>query len=271
MTSQTTPFADRRTQLADLVIPCIDVVHGEATPASGISGLSDPGDVAGIAGRYAEDGATKLFVDVLDAWHECPYLPSLLHELKRTGMAVLVSVQQGRLPSVAGAGTVLEAGADVLSVSTSVIEDRERVVSAVRQYGGERFMGVLNCASDGAGGWLVRVEGGTQDTGVQATAVATGLGQLGVAAVLANSLDREGTSDGYDMELTRAIARASGLPTIASGGAGTADHLWAALRAGEAAYVLVNKMVHSGHTSVAALRDEMLARWSTEKDSPCAP
>ncbi|NSC22981.1 hypothetical protein FM076_18170 [Streptomyces albus subsp. chlorinus] len=271
MTTRTSPFADRRAQLAGLIVPCIDVAEGRTSEPSGVPGLSDPGDVLSVAERYVREGADKLFLDVLDDWDACGYLAPLLSGLAATGASVIVSVQHGTLPSVSAARSLLRAGADALSVSTSVIEDPDLVREAARRLGGRRLLGVLNCAADGEGGWVVCTHGGSRRTGVRASSAAATFGELGVAAVIANSLDREGTSSGYDIRLTHAVAEASGLPTIASGGAGSAEHLSEALASGDAAYVLVNKMVHSGKTSMAHLCDDLLARWSFDREAPCAP
>ncbi|MEI7031924.1 HisA/HisF-related TIM barrel protein [Streptomyces pratensis] len=246
-------------RFAEAVIPCIDVGEGRATEPAGHPGLSDPGDVVEIARGYAHGGSTTLFLDVLDAWEDTGYLPDLLGELVETGLAPVVSVQQGVLPSLAAGEGLLAAGAAKISVSTSMAEEPDLVASAAAEFGGDRLLGVLNCAADGQGGWRVLIHGGDTRTGLQATDLARRYGELGLAAVLANSVDREGTSAGYDLRLTQAVVRASGLPVIASGGAGAAGHLAAALKPGLASYVLVNKLVHSGKASIASLGAELAA------------
>ncbi|MEV8129037.1 HisA/HisF-related TIM barrel protein [Streptomyces sp. NPDC085944] len=253
------------TRWTDAVIPCIDVRAGRAAEPAAHPGISDPGDVVEIADGYARGGATTLFLDVVDPWESTGYLPDLLRELVETGLTPVVSVQQGVLPSTAACATLLTAGAGKVSVSTSMAEEPGLVAAAAAELGGHRFVGVLNCAADGRGGWHVLVHGGDTPTGLRATDVARRYGELGLAAVLANSVDREGTSLGYDLELTAAVARASGLPVIASGGAGEAGHLADALAAGHATYVLVNKLVHSGRASVASLGAELSRAVTTQE------
>ncbi|MEE1926874.1 HisA/HisF-related TIM barrel protein [Streptomyces sp. TRM 70351] len=265
MTYGSTP-PDSRTRWAEAVVPCIDVSAGRATEPAGHPGLRDPLDVVAIARDYARDGAATLFLDVLDPWEDTGYLPGLLHELGKTGLAPFVSVQQGVLTSLTACERLLAAGAAKLSVSTSMAEEPGLVASAATEFGGHRLLGVLNCAADGHGGWRVLVHGGDTPTGLQATDVARRYGELGLAGILANSVDREGTSAGYDLELTGAVGRASGLPVIASGGAGAAEHLAAALDAGVASYVLVNKLVHSGRATIAALAQALHAAGPGEGD-----
>ncbi|MFD7750267.1 HisA/HisF-related TIM barrel protein [Streptomyces sp. NPDC059698] len=244
---------DFRARTARQVISCIDVRDGVATEPSGIPGLVDPLNVVDIASSYARDGAGQLFLDVVDPWTAVGYLPELLGELRKTGLELLVSVQHGVLPSPTECAELLSAGADALSVSTSMIEDPGRVAETVRLLGGRRILGVVNCSGDQQRGWRIRIHGGATLTTADAVAVSQKFGELRVRALLANNVDREGTGIGYDLDLTRATARVSGLPVIASGGAGSAEQLADALRSGNATYVLVNKVVHSGRETVGSL------------------
>ncbi|MGW5603794.1 HisA/HisF-related TIM barrel protein [Streptomyces rochei] len=246
-------MTDTPARVARQVIPCIDVRDGVATEPSGIPGPVDPLDVVDIAGGYAHDGARQLFLDVVDPWPAVGYLPELLREVHKTGLELLVSVQNGVLPSPTECAELLSAGADALSVSTSLVEEPGRVAEAVRLFGGRRVLGVVNCSGDRQRGWRVRIHGGATQTPADAVAVSRQFGELRVRALLANNVDREGTGIGYDLDLTRATARASGLPVIASGGAGSAAQLADALRTGDATHVLVNKVVHSGRETVGSL------------------
>ncbi|MFH8982885.1 HisA/HisF-related TIM barrel protein [Streptomyces varsoviensis] len=267
-------FHSQRDHVGDLVIPCVDVANGRATEPSRIAGLDDPGDVAAIVAAYAAGHARKVFLDVFDAWDAIDYLPPLLRDIKASGVRPLVSVAHGDLPSVMHAGGLLEAGADALSVSTSLIEKPGTVEAAVREWGAGRLMGVVNCRRTGPGRWGAFTHDGEKDAGVSAVDVAERLAELQVGAVLANSIDREGTGDGFDLELLHAIAAASGLPVIASGGCGTLDHLTEALAAGDATYVLVNNMLHKGQYGIEEVRDHLLAHSSfspSSRSSPSSP
>ncbi|MFF0571346.1 HisA/HisF-related TIM barrel protein [Streptomyces sp. NPDC004041] len=257
---------DSRARAAQQVIPCIDVRDGVATDPSAIPGLADPLDVVGIAASYAHDGAGQLFLDVVDPWTATGYLPGLLRELRKTGLELIVSVQHGVLPSIATCTEMVSAGADALSVSTSMVEEPDRVAEAVRLLGGRRLVGVVNCSGDRQRGWRVRIQGGDTPTTADAVDISRQFGKLRVRALLANNVDREGTGIGYDLDLTRATARVSRLPTIASGGAGSAAQLSDALRSGDATYVLVNKVVHSGRESVGSLSESLCRHLHTDAD-----
>ncbi|MEU1019072.1 HisA/HisF-related TIM barrel protein [Streptomyces sp. NPDC005898] len=248
---------DSWAQVARQVIPCIDVRDGVATDPSGIPGLADPLDVVGIAAGYAHDGAGELFLDVVDPWTAIGYLPDLLRELHGTGLELLVSVQHGVLPTPEECEELLSAGADALSVSTSMVDEPDRVGGTARLLGGRRLIGVVNCSGDRQRGWRTVIHGGATRTSVDALTVARRFGELRVRSLLANNVDREGTGIGYDLELTRAAARVSGLPVIASGGAGSAGQLADALHGGDATHVLVNKVVHSGRETVGSLSESL--------------
>ncbi|MFE1577117.1 HisA/HisF-related TIM barrel protein [Streptomyces fradiae] len=262
MIHQRTLFGDRKSQVTDLVIPCIDVAGGRATEPAAIPGLRDPGSVSEITRRYTDEGATKIFLDVLDPWPEAEYLPDLVRAVSGLGVSLLVSVDNGVLPSADHAEALLDAGADAVSVSTSAVECPKVVREVVARRGGQHVLGVINSGLAGDAGDRVHVEGGRRPTRVPATAMAAELASIGVGALLANSLDQEGSGAGYDLRLTRAVAEASGLPVIASGGAGTSEHLREALESGSAAYVLVNAMVHAGRTSMAEIGRHLEHHWS---------
>lgn len=255
-------FRDQHTHVGDLVIPCIDVAEGRTTTPSHIAGLDDPGDVAAIAEVYAAGDAQKLFLDVFDDWDAVDYLPDLLRRLKNTGLDLLVSVEHGQLPSVAHAQGLLEAGADAVSVSTSLIEKPGTVEAAVRELGGQRVMAVINSRANGPGRWSVHTHDGTVETGVSAAELAGRLAELQVGSILANSVDREGTGRGFDLDLIHTVASASGLPVIASGGCGNLSHLQEALGAGDTSYVLVNNMLHNGQHTISEVRDHLLSHSS---------
>lgn len=259
MTTPTPAFQNREAHIGDLVIPCIDVSRGVTTEPSAIPGLRDPSDVVEITRAYAAGSARKVFLDVFDTWEGIDYLPDVLRGIKEVGIDPLVSVEHGRLPSVRHMGDLLAAGADVVSVSTAMVDDPQTVEAAVSAYGGERLMGVINSRRTRPGDWEAYVRDGEQPSGATAASMAGRFAGLRVGAILANSIDREGTGQGFDLALTRAVSEASGLPVIASGGCGTLQHLRDALRDGHATYVLVNKMVHDGKHSVAEIRDFLLA------------
>ncbi|MFJ1647201.1 HisA/HisF-related TIM barrel protein [Streptomyces sp. NPDC088258] len=261
MTQSIAPvFHDRNSYVADLIIPCVDVTGGRTAKPSRIPGLPDPTDVVEVAAHYARDGATKLFVDVIDPWERTTgYLHPLVSRLNGTGMSPLVSVGHGVIPSADHVGRLLDAGADAVSVSTSMIDNPDDVAEAIDRYGAERFIVVINSRPRASGGWEAYTHNGTRSTSIDAVDLARRLGDLHVGAVLPNAVNREGVGKGFDLELTRTVAEASELPVIASGGCGALEHLTEALGEGGATYVLVNSMVHGGQFSIADIRDSLMS------------
>ncbi|MBB5936414.1 HisA/HisF-related TIM barrel protein [Streptomyces zagrosensis] len=259
MTVPSTPvFHDRDSYVTDLIIPCMDVTEGHTTKPSRIAGLTDPWDAVAVAANYAHDGATKLFVDVVDPWERTDdYLYPLVRRFKDIGLSPLVSVGHGLIPSADHVGRLLEAGAGAVSVSTSMIDNPEDVHEAIDRYGAQRFVAVINSRPRESGGWEVYTDNGTKNSSIDVVDLARRLGDLHVGAILPNACEREGVGKGFDLQLTRTVAQASGLPVIASGGCGALDHLTEALSAGGATYILVNSMVHGGKFSIADIRDAL--------------
>ncbi|MEV0618791.1 HisA/HisF-related TIM barrel protein [Nonomuraea sp. NPDC050404] len=234
----------------DLIIPCIDVAGGRASPSSGISELSDAADAVEIASFYLRDAGGPIFVDVQEPWtnHET-FLP-LIRALNETGGQFWVTVDNGYMPSADAAELLLKAGAAAVGLSTTSVEHPSVLHTLAQRQGPDRVLGVMNVARAGEGRWNVAIRGGGQGTDLDAVVWAKMLADLGAGHLLANSLDREGTGSGYDLEMTSAIATAVSVPVIASGGAGTVEHLYEGLTVGGARHALVNNLFHSGAATV---------------------
>ena len=244
------------------VIPCLDVSAGSCTDPVGIPGLTATADPVAVVAHYAGHGAARVFVDIIDSWDEADLAVKVVEDLAGTGVELIVSLGHGRVPSVDAAGRLLAAGAAALSVSTGVVTDPDTVAGVVDTFGGHRVVGTVNAREDRArGGWTVYVDDGHTPTGIPVAEFGRTLAGLGVGTVLANSVDREGTGRGYDQELVRTLADATGLPVIASGGSRSVDHLWEGITGGGATYVLANKMLHSGAVSLEDIRRSRAPRY----------
>ncbi|MFI9005868.1 HisA/HisF-related TIM barrel protein [Actinosynnema sp. NPDC053489] len=169
---------------------------------------------------------------------------------------VLVSLHDGRIPSVEECGRPLDAGAAAVSVSTSVVTDPETGGDAVARFGPDRVVGTVNARYRSAGqdGWTVYVEGGEKATGIDVVSFERTVTGLGCGVVIANCVDREGTGRGFDHTLTRALVEATGLPVVASGGSRTVEDLYQGIAEGGASCVLANKMFHSGSVAIEGVR-----------------
>ncbi|RKT52817.1 HisA/HisF-related TIM barrel protein [Saccharothrix australiensis] len=245
--------------LIDVLVPCVDVVDGRSTDATGIAVVRDPRDPVELVERYADAGVRQVLLDVMDTWDR---LDDAVRITAAAGSLVrlLVSLHHGRLPSVGSCGALLDAGAGAVAVSTGVITDPGAVAAAADRFGADRVVGTANARYRGGGreGWTAFVDGGTEDTGIDVVAFGRTLAELGCGAVIANCADREGTGRGFDHALTRALVDATGLPVIASGGSRTIDDLRAGLTVGGASFVLANRMLHSGRVPLRDIRDTPL-------------
>ncbi|MEV4252176.1 HisA/HisF-related TIM barrel protein [Spirillospora sp. NPDC049652] len=232
------------------VIPTIDIAGGRAVQPAGIAGLDDPGDPLGIIRSYRAQGATRVFLDVQDAWADSAASLSVIRQARDTGLSLWVTVANGIVPSDKELESLFELGADAVGLSTTSVERPSTLHTAAQRFGTERVLGVMNVQGSGDGRWNVVIQGDEQETPLDAVTWAQMLTDLGAGHILPNSLDREGTGAGYDLDLVSAMAAAVHVPVIASGGCGTLEHLREGL-AGGAAYVLTQKMLHDGSHTVA--------------------
>ncbi|MBB5959800.1 cyclase [Saccharothrix tamanrassetensis] len=244
--------------LIDVLIPCVDVSVGRSTEATGISGVQDPWNPVELVRRYAEAGVRRVLLDFMDTWERVDEAVRIIAGVAPSVEAV-VSLHHGRIPSVEACGTLLEAGAAAVSVSTSVVTDPDTVSAATARFGCDRVVGTVNARvrHDGHGGhdgWTVYVDGGEEATGIDVVPFGRTLAELGCGMVIANCADREGTGLGFDHALTRALVDATGLPVVASGGSRSIEDLHLGITAGGASYVLANRMLHSGRVSLQDVR-----------------
>jgi len=251
------------------VIPCLDVAVGRVVKGIRFRDLADQGDPADAAARYAAQGADEIvFLDVTAAPEG---RDTDLDWVRRTAERVFIPLTVGGgVRSVADAGRVLRAGADKVAVNTAALRRPELLGELARRFGSQCVVLSVDArrtAGVGGGGWEVVVEGGRTPTGRDAlewieAGVAAGAGE-----VLLTSIDRDGTRGGYDLSLIAAAASAVPVPLIASGGAGTAEHLAAALAAGAAA-VLAASIFHQGTCTVGEVKRALAAAGFPMREEP---
>ncbi|WP_433260380.1 HisA/HisF-related TIM barrel protein [Actinosynnema sp. CS-041913] len=240
--------------LIDVLIPCVDVVAGRSTDATGIAGVRDDRDPVELVRRYAEAGVQRVLIDVMDTWDALAETVAIIAGAA-SAIRPLVSLHHGRIPSVESCGTLLDAGAAAVSVSTSVVTDPEVVAAATARFGSDRVVGTVNARGrEGEDGWTVYVDGGEAPTGIDVVSFGRTLADLGCGLVIANCADREGTGRGFDHALTRTLVDATGLPVVASGGSRSIEDLRAGITTGGAAFVLANRMLHSGRVPLDDIR-----------------
>ncbi len=242
--------------LTKRVIPCLDVADGRVVKGVKFQGLRDAGDPAERAWLYERQGADEIVI--LDV--------SATPEGRAHGLDVVAKVRASlAIPLTVGGGVrrlddaraFLEAGADKVSVNTAAVAEPRLVAEIAERFGSQCAVVAIDAAwRDGR--FEVLIKGGREGTGRDAVAWAQEVAGLGAGEVLLTSWDRDGTREGYDLPLTKAVAEASRLPVIASGGAANARHLAEAFEAGADA-VLAASIFHDDETTVGAIKDELAA------------
>mgnify|MGYP000363990324 CR=1 FL=1 len=249
--------------LARRIIPCLDVQAGRVVKGVRFVDLVDAGDPVEVAARYDAQGADELcFLDIAASHEERPII---LDVVARTAERVFMPLTVGGgVRSVEDIRALLNAGADKVSINTAAVQDPDLVVRAADRFGAQCIVVAIDArrrrADDPAAGWEVYTHGGRRPTGLDALAWAARMEAAGAGEILLTSMDRDGTRAGYDLELTRAIAEQVGIPVIASGGAGTLEHLYEGLTRGGADAVLVASIFHYGEHTVGEAKAFLAAR-----------
>jgi cyclase len=240
------------------VIPCLDVAEGRVVKGVNFVDLRDAGDPVEQARAYDAAGADELcFLDI-SATHEGR--GTLLDVVARTAEVCFMPLTVGGgVREVADARALLLAGADKVAVNSAAVARPELVRDIAERFGAQCVVGSVDARCVAPGKWEIFTHGGRRPTGIDALAHAVRLAELGAGELLVTSMDGDGTQNGYDLALTRAIADAVSVPVIASGGVGTLDHLVAGVTEGGASAVLAASIFHFGTYTIAqahaALRD----------------
>ena len=240
------------------VIPCLDVDAGRVVKGTNFVDIRDAGDPVELAERYDAEGADELVFLDITATHE--RRETIVELARRTADNVFIPFTiGGGIRTVGDAQAVLDAGADKVSVNSAAVARPELIDELAEVFGAQCVVLAIDSKVRPDGdGWEVFVAGGRTPTGRDAIAWAREGAERGAGEILLTSMDRDGTTDGYDLALTRAVAGAVGVPVIASGGAGELDHLAQALRAGADA-ALCASIFHYGTYRVADAKAHLAA------------
>ncbi len=240
------------------VIPCLDVDNGRVVKGVNFVNLTDEGDPVELAARYAEEGADEIcYLDIGAAPEERQTLVELV---RRTASNVFVPLTVGggvRSPDDMKA--VLRAGADKVAINTAAVQDPMLIANCARRFGNQCVVLAIDARTTSSGGYEVVVNGGRRPTGMDAIDWARRGVALGAGEILLTSMDRDGTKDGFDIPLTKALVSSVSVPVIASGGAGTAEHCVEAVTEAGAAAVLAASIFHRREIEISDVKRVMAA------------
>ena len=239
------------------IIPCLDVRDGRVVKGVRFQGLRDAGDPAELAAAYEAQGADEVVVLDVSATPQGRGTQVDTVRRVRERLSIPLTVGGG-VRTAEDASALLDAGADKVSVNTAAVRDPALLTQLAERFGCQCTVLALDAAARPEGGFEVITLSGRNRTGMDAVAWAREATERGAGEILLTSWDRDGTREGYDLELLRAISGAVRVPVIASGGAASAGHMVEALRAGASA-VLAASIFHDGDTTVAALKDVLAA------------
>ena len=245
--------------LAKRIIPCLDVAAGRVVKGVNFVSLRDAGDPVEVARRYDEAGADE--ITFLDITASSDARDTIVPVIERVAEQVFIPLTVGGgVRKVEDVRKLLNAGADKVSINTAAVENPQLVADCAQRFGSQAIVVAVDAKSAGPGRWEVYTHGGRRPTGKDAVEWAARMAALGAGEILLTSMDRDGTKSGFDLELTRAVARAVPVPVIASGGVGTLEHLAQGVEIGEADAVLAASIFHYGEFSVGEAKRFMAAR-----------
>lgn len=240
--------------LAKRIIPCLDVKDGRVVKGVQFVQLRDAGDPVAIAQRYDEEGADELiFLDITASYEKRKIFYDVV---RRTAEQVFMPLTVGGgVSTLEDIRALLQAGADKVSLNTAAVQHPELVLQAANRFGSQCIVVAIDArrvqkGTTWSGRWEVFTHGGRTPTGRDALEWATQVEQLGAGEILLTSMDQDGTKQGYDLQLTRAISERVGIPVIASGGAGTLLHLYQGFQEGKADAVLAASIFHYGEYTI---------------------
>ncbi len=252
------------------LIPCLDVADGRVVKGVNFVGLRDAGDPVELACSYSKAGADELvFLDIA-ASHEGR--STLIEMVRRTAESVTIPFTVGGgISSMDGITELLRAGADKVSLNSSAVRDPDLIAQGANRFGSQCIVVAIDAKRREGGdhGWDVFVKGGRENTFLDALTWARQVAEIGAGEILLTSMDGDGTQNGYDLDLTKTIAEAVDIPVIASGGAGSLEHIFQALSDGKASAALLASLLHDGVLTVKEIKDYLIQKSLTIRPYDC--
>jgi len=248
--------------LAKRIIPCLDVHAGRVVKGVNFVNLQDAGDPVEIARRYEQQGADELVFLDITASHEQRDI--ILDVVSRTSEVIFMPLTVGGgIRTVDDIRRLLNAGSDKVSLNSSAVKTPELISEAALKFGSQCIVVNIDpkrIQRDGREVWDVHINGGRLPTGLEAGSWAREVERLGAGEIVLTCMDADGTKDGYDLEITRAVADAVRIPVVASGGAGSPEHLYQAVTTGGASAALAASIFHYGMYTIEETKRYMAQR-----------
>ena len=245
--------------LAKRIIPCLDVDNGRVVKGVRFVEIRDAGDPVEIARRYDQQGADEItFLDITASSGD---RETMVHVVEAVAEQVFIPLTVGGgIRKIEDIRRMLNAGADKVAINTAAVSRPEFVKEADDHFGSQCIVVAIDAKQTGPGKWEIFTHGGRKPTGLDAVQWAVRMAEYGAGEILLTSMDRDGTKDGFDLALTRAVCDAVGIPVIASGGVGNLDHLADGIEKGHADAVLAASIFHFGEYTVEQAKRRMAER-----------
>ncbi len=241
------------------VIPCLDVTGGRVVKGTNFVNLRDAGDPVELAAFYDREGADELIF--LDITASSDGRKTTLDMVYRTAGEVFIPYTVGGgIRNLEDIRAILSAGADKVTINTAAVQNPGLVAEAAGRFGSQCIVVAIDARQSGPDSWEVYIHGGRTPTGIDAVGWASQVEVLGAGEIMLTSMDRDGTKDGYDIPLTRAIVRSLNIPVIASGGVGNLEHIAEGLTEGEADAVLAASIFHFGEYSIKETKEYLRSK-----------
>lgn len=245
--------------LAKRIIPCLDVREGRVVKGRRFVELKDAGDPVEQAVYYDSEGADELVFLDITASHEKRYI--MLEVVRQVAESIFIPFTVGGgINDIEAIRDILAAGADKVSINTAAVKDPQLIRQASDKFGAQCVVLAIDAKKVGEQKWEIYTHGGRTPTGMDAVEWGVRGWELGAGEILLTSMDRDGTKDGYDLELTRAISDAVDIPVIASGGAGTLEHIYDAFIEGGAEAALLASLLHYRELTIKEIKDFLQAK-----------
>lgn len=248
--------------LAKRIIPCLDVHQGRVVKGTNFLNLRDAGDPVEIASKYEQEGADELVFLDITASHEQRDI--IIDVVRRTSEVIFMPLTVGGgIRTLEDIRRLLNAGCDKVSINSTSVKNPEFVREAALKFGSQCIVVNIDpkrVQRDGREVWEVFINGGRVPTGLEAVSWARRVEELGAGEIVLTCMDADGTKDGYDLEITRAVAEAVSIPVVASGGAGSPEHLYEAVTAGKASAALAASIFHYGEYTIHETKEYLAKR-----------